>query len=492
MAIQPKRVLFVTDVEPGELNVFLATAQSVRDADYTVEIHLATPPGFDDDVPAGATYHQINGLPLMQAVQDHFNSKQSGPTYPLSFIQPPGFRNTRKAIKDAAAVHMPYTGRQMVDLFASIVNIIRSVDPTLIVVNSCMAAGLTACYHLDVKFICLSPKSIKEFAALEQPRGATLWKFPALFSGFPYPVPWHKVLLNAYYVNFTTKAFKKDPQRKDVQSYLTAHTVLKTPMDLIRRRPDNVKILVASLPQLDFPLKIPAHVVACGPIIRHPVSVWVSEPDLAEWLAEGRTIYINMGTLVKMTEDQAVELAKALKIVINELDKDVKKGRIQVLWKLRKYGAYSVFLPGCRIEQVLCQAFQQDRIRVKEWIQADPLAVFRTGSVVCSIHHGGANSYNEAIVAGIPQVIIPAWSDCYDYAQRAEYLGIGLWGTRNMKNGWSARELSTKILGVIVGQFSVGVKKRCNVLKQICEFSGSGADFAALMILRECEPQLSD
>jgi hypothetical protein len=179
MPFQPKRVLFITDVEPGELNVFLATAQSVRDADITVEIHLATPPGFEDEIPAGAIYHQINGLPLMQAVEDHFTRKQNGPSFPLSFIQPPGFSNTRKAIQDAAAVQMPYTGRQMVDLFASTVNIIREVKPTLVVVNSFMAAGLTACYHLDVKFICLSPKSIKEFAASEQPRGARLWKFPA-------------------------------------------------------------------------------------------------------------------------------------------------------------------------------------------------------------------------------------------------------------------------------------------------------------------------
>ncbi|KAM0517700.1 hypothetical protein ACHAPE_004673 [Trichoderma viride] len=47
-----------------------------------------------------------------------------------------------------------------------------------------------------------------------------------------------------------------------------------------------------------------------------------------------------------MTEDQAVELAKALKIVINELDKQVEKGRLQVLWKLRKHrqAAASVFM----------------------------------------------------------------------------------------------------------------------------------------------------
>jgi hypothetical protein len=174
-----KRILLITNVESGELNVFLAVAQSMRDADITVDLHLATTPGFQDDVPEGATYHQINGIPVMQAVKDRFNHQQDGVNLPMSFAKPPGFSNTRRAIRDAAAVFMPYTGRQMVDLFTSVVNIINEVQPDLVVVNSLMAAGLTACYHLDVKFICLSPNSIKEFAASEQPRAAGFWKFPA-------------------------------------------------------------------------------------------------------------------------------------------------------------------------------------------------------------------------------------------------------------------------------------------------------------------------
>ncbi|KAM0265368.1 hypothetical protein ACHAQJ_000209 [Trichoderma viride] len=486
---RPKKILLITNVESGDLNVFLATMQSMRDADITVDLHLATPPGFQDDVPDGASYHQINGVPMKQAVEDHFASKQDGFDSPISFAKPPGFSNTRRAIRDAATVLMPYTGRQMVDLFTSTVYIIEDVKPDLVVVSSLMTAGLTACYHLGVKFVCLSPNSIKEFAASEQSGGAGLWKFPALFSGFSYPVPWHKLLLNAYFIHFTKKAFKKDPQRKDVKSYLTAHAVLRTAVDLLRHRPENVKILVGSLPQLDFPLKVPPHVVACGPIIRPAVSVWASEPELASWLAEGRTVYLNMGSLVKLTEDQAVELAKAMKIVMDQLDKQVEKGRLQLLWKLKKSGAYNVFLPGCRIEQVLCQAFKQDRVRVMEWIQADPIAVLRSNSVVCSIHHGGANSYNEAVVAGIPQVIIPAWTGCYDYAQRVEYLGIGRWGTRTAKakSTWSAQDLSEKILEVLVGEASVAIKKKAALLKQICEYSGSGADCAALTILHECE-----
>jgi hypothetical protein len=31
---------------------------------------------------------------------------------------------------------------------------------------------------------------------------------------------------------------------------------------------------------------------------------------------------------------------------------------------------------------------------------------------------------NKLYKAGIPQVLLPAWYDCYDYATRVEYLGI--------------------------------------------------------------------
>jgi hypothetical protein len=68
-----------------------------------------------------------------------------------------------------------------------------------------------------------------------------------------------------------------------------------------------------------------------------------------------------------------------------------------------------------------------------------------------------------------------------------EYLGIGRWGTRSAKPSWSALELSQKILEVLVGEPSVAIKKKAALLKQICEYSGSGADCAALTILKECE-----
>ncbi|RFU78580.1 diacylglycerol o-acyltransferase [Trichoderma arundinaceum] len=484
---RPKRILLITNIERGELNVFIATAESLVNADPTVDLHLATLSGLEDALPEGVTYHQINGIPMLQALEEHLSRKQNDGNLPESFSKALGFANTRRAIRDAASSVMPYTGPQMVDLFTSTVNIIKDVNPDLVVVNSLMSAGLTACYHVGVRFMCLSPNGIKEFAAPVQPRAANLWKFPALFSGFSYPVPWHKVLLNAYYVRFTAKAFKKDPQRKEVQSYLTAHTILRTPVDLLRCRPKNLKILVSTLPQLDFPLKIPTHVLPCGPIVRKAQPLEESDPKLGEWLAEGRTVYVNMGSLVKISEEQAVEMAQALKIVIDHMDSQFDKGRLQVLWKLKKRGRYSVFEPGCQISRILRQEFEQDRVRVVDWVQAEPISILSTGHVVCSVHHGGATSYHEAIITGTPQVALPAWTDCYDYAQRVELLGVGRWGSRTAKPRWSSQELSREMLEVLAGEKSDAMKKKAALLKQVCEYNGSGADRAALAILEECE-----
>ncbi|KAL7785623.1 glycosyltransferase family 1 protein [Trichoderma ceciliae] len=484
---KPKRILLITNIERGELNVFIATAQSLANVDPTADLHLATLSGLRDALPEGVKYHQISGIPMMLALEEHFARKQGDANFPESFTKPLGFANTQRAIRDAASIFVPYTGRQMVELFTSTIDIIKDVKPDLVVVNSLMSAGLTACYHLGIKFICLSPNSIKEFAAPSQPRAAGLYKFPALFSGFSYPVPWHKVHLNIYYVLLTVKAFEKDAQRKEVQSYLTAHAILRTPVDLLRSRPEKLKILVSTLPQLDFPLKIPPHVIPCGPIVRRGKPIEESDEEMAEWLAEGRTIYVNLGSLFKITEDQALEMARALKIVMDFFDEQSDKARLQVLWRLKKRGRYSVFEPDCKIAQALGQGLQQDRVRIVAWLHAEPVSILGSGHIVCSVHHGGANSYNEAIVTGIPQVVLPAWTDCYDYAQRVEFLGVGRWGSRTTKPLWSAQELSHELLEVLAGENSGAIKDKAALLKQACEYSGNGADCAALAILQECE-----
>lgn len=168
-------------------------------------------------------------------------------------------------------------------------------------------------------------------------------------------------------------------------------------MDLTMDRPDGVKILVSSLPELDFPLLIPDYVIPCGPILRDASPISESDPALEDWLSRGPTIYLNLGSICPVAEDQAIELASALKIVLDKLRVQPKAQNFQVLWKLKRLGNYKVLEPDCSIGKVLSQYINADLVRIVDWIQVEPIAILQTGHAVCSIHHGGANSFNEAV-----------------------------------------------------------------------------------------------
>lgn len=220
-----------------------------------------------------------------------------------------------------------------------------------------------------------------------------------LFSGFQYPVPWYLTPLNVCYALYTAKAFWGDGHRHEVERHLASHTgaTLRTPVDLLRNRPAGLKILVSTLPELDFPVVVPPHVSPCGPIVRVSSSVSDTDPELERWLARGPTVYVNLGSLCRVTADQASELALALRAVLDTFRRQPGAPRLRILWKLKKSGEYRVLDAGCSIHDILGEEIDADLVRIVDWIQAEPIAVLQTGHVVCSIHHGGANSFNEAV-----------------------------------------------------------------------------------------------
>lgn len=91
-----------------------------------------------------------------------------------------------------------------------------------------------------------------------------------------------------------------------------------------------------------------------------------------------------------------------------------------------------------------------------------------------------------AYSAGVPQVVLPAWADNYDYAQRVELLGVGRCGNKTTKPRWTSEELSDEMLEVLVGDNAAVIKEKALHLQQVCRKNGSGAENAAIAILREC------
>ena len=72
---------------------------------------------------------------------------------------------------------------------------------------------------------------------------------------------------------------------------------------------------------------------------------------------------------------------------------DTTDGKVQFLWKMRKHGEYSDdFLEPLRPH------LESGRIRIVDWLKADPPALLESGAIAVSVHHGGSNCYHEALL----------------------------------------------------------------------------------------------
>ena len=112
---------------------------------------------------------------------------------------------------------------------------------------------------------------------------------------------------------------------------------------------------------------------------------------------------INLGSIVRMDASMTREFATGLKIVLDE------KRDLQVLWKIKKSGGLTILLPEKSRKQSRLEDSEKDalrpiadeiasgRVRILEWLSVDPLSVLENGQILCSVHHGGSNSFHEAL-----------------------------------------------------------------------------------------------
>ncbi|GAB0136192.1 hypothetical protein EsDP_00004504 [Epichloe bromicola] len=479
-----KKILLLTYKDRGQANVFLATAQALLEQDPTVEIHFATFPGLEKDIslvsdaarhrhPSARAVvpHTVQGPSFLQGLEKRF--EQDGTRIecgiPASFSKPLGFWATLQAIKDSVKLFLPYDAEDVSVVIFSVLDIIRQVAPDLVVVDGLMAPALTAVYHDRIPFTCLSPNSIKDVSGGYQPHKVA--RFPA-------------ILKNIFFTYFAIYRFVADHRRKEVeQRVLREHQIkLRTAVDLLADRPHELKILVSASPETDFPhLVIPPYVVPCGPIVLKSNPIASESSELRTWLKQRPTIYVNLGTQYQWDQERMREFAQALRILFENT-----KQEMQCLWKLR---AYQQCPPSEKSDQeahdILGVYLKEDRVRMVDWLDASPLSLLETGHIVCTVHHGGANSYNEAVLSGVPQVVLPLWTDCYDYAQRVMFLGLGRLGSPTKSPQWFAKELAAEMLRVIQGDEAQSIKENCMRLAETCRNHGDGAANAAKAILEQ-------
>lgn len=95
----------------------------------------------------------------------------------------------------------------------------------------------------------------------------------------------------------------------------------------------------------------------------------------------------------------------------------------------------------------------------------------------------------RTISAGVPQVILPVWGDTYDFAKRAEYLGIGRFGSPKYAPKVNKNELGPILKQVVLGPESVKFQKKAEELAALCSRDGGGRRTAARALLNIIEEQ---
>lgn len=165
--------------------------------------------------------------------------------------------------------------------------------------------------------------------------------------------------------------------------------------------------LLPSIPETDFPCDMKPNVTPCGPILLPFQPVAEGDPELDSWLCQGPTVLINLGSHITMDDAMAREFAAALKVLLDSQPK------LQILWKLKRSGRLTLQsarmfreksssdMDADRVTAASLEAItpemESGRVKVEEWLSADPLAVLQSGHIVCAVHHGGSNSFHEAL-----------------------------------------------------------------------------------------------
>lgn len=195
-------------------------------------------------------------------------------------------------------------------------------------------------------------------------------------------------------------------------------------------------------------------------------------------------MYANLGTQLKITASEALEFALAVRELLDAADKN-----LQILWKLKRTTeGFSWDGEWETVRAALLPEIEAGRVRIVPWVKADPCAVLQSGHIVCSVHHGGASSHHEALVAGLPQVILPAWLDCFDFGNRAEMNGYGIRANKTAAPRWNRHEFGGALKEVIVSKRAATFKAKAKRLAS-SHSAAAGRDKAAKVILEMLESE---
>ncbi|KAI8714905.1 hypothetical protein NCS52_01211400 [Fusarium sp. LHS14.1] len=439
-----RKVLMLTNCELGQANIFIAASHALLERDPNVEFHIASFPQLEktlnlalakDGKPSPISFHPFPGRTMFNCL----NSSQDPSKHMFSVaLLKPGLWHAPQAIRFITTwAFLCWTPEEFAVIFNKACTLIETLEPDVLLVDPIFSPGITAGKHMKGRvskaftLTIFAPNSMKDYVHHVEPRGAPFWKCGHPEIDFPF-------------------------------------------LDLVGP-----------------PKAYMDKTFGCGPILRPLENI---DSDLATWLSRGPVVYINLGTHCLTSESEAVEMARSLKNLLDTASSKQKFPGLQVLWKLKKdlerSGDFDIG-PGSAVHTVLSDEIDKDRVRIVNWVASEPSSILETGNVVCAVSHGGANSYNEAVCSGVPQVVLPCWFDCYDFASKAEVLGIGRWGSKKGCPRWIESELTEALIDVALDN-NAEYTANARSLAELCGRNGGGRATAADEILRLIDDQVGN
>ncbi|CAA7040753.1 unnamed protein product [Microthlaspi erraticum] len=180
------------------------------------------------------------------------------------------------------------------------------------------------------------------------------------------------------------------------------------------------------------------------------LDLWKSDDNCMEWLdkqARSSVVYISFGSLLKSSENQVESIATALK----------NRG-VSFLWVIR---------PKERGENVgvLQEMVKEGQGVVIEWGPQE--RILSHVAISCFVTHCGWNSTMETVVAGVPVVAYPSWTDQpLDARLLVDVFGIGVRMRNDAVDGeLKVAEVERCIEAVTDGPVAADMRKRATELK---------------------------
>ncbi|KIP07363.1 glycosyltransferase family 1 protein [Phlebiopsis gigantea 11061_1 CR5-6] len=401
------------------------------------------------------TFHSLGELMLFTEICDNGLIDRH---CPATFVKHGGLKSYR-----FLAELFGFNPERYVGVYERILDIFSSIKPRIHIaaVDLTMPIGMDACMTGNVPWGILCPNSGLELSKHDQPFFRGFWKFPAPYSGIPYPVPVHLIPYNislnlAFWHILSThpriKALEGRRSKAGIQGKLLDKPLKDLPF-----------MICASVKEMEYPHVAPPNVVYPGPILV-PVPPLSADryPDLARFLDRDRTIILNMGSNFWYTTEDVESIATAIVLVRARCGDKT----FQVLWKLNGRKSFGPLLERCLGQELL------DTIRIEEWIEPPALAVLQHQNVVAFVNHGGANSVHEAAYAGVPQIILPQWLDLYDYAVRVEWLGHGIYANKGRPAKFHAGQLADAFVRILSDTEGRAIKERALEVAAACRRGG--------------------